>query len=367
MANLKGIDVSVWNGNINWDAVKGNIDFAILRVGYGGDYTNQDDKTFKQNADACTRLGIPFGVYIYSYANSDIKAKSEAKHILRLVKGYKLSYPIYYDLEDANTTGKCSNAAILGFSKTFANEIQAAGYTVGFYANKYWWTTKLTDSYYNGFSRWVAQYASECTYNGSYDIWQYSSKGTVNGIKGNVDMNICYKDIAKTEPTTTTTTPEAPKPAEVTLPFAVGDKVVITGSYANSSTASTAAYLAAKGKTAYVVKTYAGTNFPYQLGAKQGDSSGNNTIGFANASGISKNAASSNTPIAVGDKVKITGSYASSAYSQKAGYTKAKGKVVYVTKIHSGTNFPYQLGVKAGDTSGNNTTGFAKASSIAKV
>lgn len=361
MANLKGIDVSVWNGNIDWDAVKGNIDFAILRAGFGGNYEKQDDKTFKQNADACTRLGIPFGVYLFSYANSDAKAKLEAQHVLRLVKGYNLSYPIYYDLEDANTTGRCSNEAILGFSKTFANEVQAAGYEVGFYANKYWWTTKLTDSYYNGFSRWVAQYASACTYSGSYDIWQYTSKGSVNGIRGNVDMNVCYKDLAKP------TAPEAPKPAEVVLPFAVGDNVKIIGSYANSSTASTAAYSAAKGKTAYVVKTYAGTNFPYQLGAKQGDSSSNNTIGFANDSGITKDLAAASGSIAVGDKVKITGSYASSAYSQKAGYTKAKGRIVFVTKIHSGTNFPYQLGAKAGNTSSANTTGFANASSIAKV
>jgi GH25 family lysozyme M1 (1,4-beta-N-acetylmuramidase) len=271
MAKLKGIDVSAWQGSIDWDKVKSQIDFAILRVGYGSDLTKQDDKTFKQNADACTRLGIPFGVYIYSYANNTVKAKSEAKHVLRLIKGYKLDYPVYYDLEDEATTGKCTKSTILAIAKTFENAISKAGYKVGFYANKYWWTTKLTDSYYNGFSKWVAQYNTECTYNGKYDIWQYSDKGSVKGIKGNVDMNYCYKTFVQKKE------------------LAVGDKVKITGAYASSAYSEEAINTKAKGRTAYITKIYAGTKYPYQLGAKKGDVSSENTIGFTNKSGI-KNA-----------------------------------------------------------------------------
>lgn len=197
MANLKGIDVSTHQGNIDWEKVKPQIDYAILRVGFGSNIEKQDDARFKQNADACTKLGIPFGVYLYSYADNVQKAKSEAEHTLRLIKGYKLDYPVYYDLEDAGTTGKCSNALILEIAKTFCETVKAAGYTVGIYASKYWWTSKLTDAYYNEYTKWVAQYASKCTYNGSYDMWQYSSSGSVDGIAGRVDMNICYKEFAK--------------------------------------------------------------------------------------------------------------------------------------------------------------------------
>lgn len=188
-----GIDVSTHNGDINWQAVKEyGIDFAIIRLGYGQDFEDQDDAKFKANADACKALGIPFGVYLYSYADSTAKAKSEAQHCLRLVKDYDLSLPIYYDLEDAKTTGACSSAKILEISKAFATAITSAGYEVGFYSNTYWWTNKLTDSYYDGFSRWVAQYNSVCTYTGKKDIWQYTSSGKVAGIEKSVDMNALY-------------------------------------------------------------------------------------------------------------------------------------------------------------------------------
>ncbi len=206
-----GIDVSTYNGDINWQAVKEyGINFAIIRLGYGQNYKDQDDVRFKANADACTDLGIPFGVYLFSYATTTKQAKSEAQHCLRVISGYNLSLPIYYDLEDAKTTGSCSNSQILKISKAFAEVITEAGYDVGFYANTYWWTTKLTDSYYDNFSRWVAQYNSECTYDGQKDIWQYSSKGSVAGIKGNTDMNALYFPLTKYTYTGSAITPAFP-------------------------------------------------------------------------------------------------------------------------------------------------------------
>ncbi|MBM6972132.1 glycosyl hydrolase, partial [Mordavella massiliensis] len=91
----KGIDVSQWNGDVDWGTVKNtDVDYAIIRCGYGMDQTNQDDPKWKSNADACTAYDIPFGVYIYSYADTVERAVSEAKHVLRLVKGYNLTYPI---------------------------------------------------------------------------------------------------------------------------------------------------------------------------------------------------------------------------------------------------------------------------------
>ena len=191
----KGIDVSVHQGEIDWKKVKDTgIDYAILRCGYGSDITSQDDSQFLRNMAECERVGMPFGVYLYSYANSVEKAKSEAQHVLRLIKGHKLQYPIYYDLEDSGTTGKCSKALILEMAKAFVNTLESKGYWVGIYANTYWNNTYLTDSWYDTKARWVAQYNSKCTYKGEYGMWQYSSKGKVDGISGNVDMNYCYFD-----------------------------------------------------------------------------------------------------------------------------------------------------------------------------
>lgn len=192
--SLKGIDVSEHQGKINWDSVKPQIDYAILRVAFGDNITSQDDSQFIRNANECTRLGIPFGVYLYSYAMSTSQAKSEAEHVLRLIKGYKLDYPVYFDLEDANTTGKCSNSAIGDMAETFCNIIESNGYWVGIYASTSWWNGKLTDSRFSKWVKWVAQYASKCQYQGNYDMWQYCSDGRINGISGNVDCNYCYVD-----------------------------------------------------------------------------------------------------------------------------------------------------------------------------
>lgn len=182
------IDVSVHQGIIAWEKVKPHIDGAILRCGYGSDYEKQDDEMFKRNADSCTRLGIPFGVYLYSYAKTVDQAKSEAAHVLRLIKGYKLSYPVYYDLEEVGTESGAVERA-----KAFGDIIEKAGYWCGVYANLNWW-----NNYLNGlerFTKWVAQYYKECNYKGAnLDIWQYTSKGKIDGINGYVDMNECYRD-----------------------------------------------------------------------------------------------------------------------------------------------------------------------------
>ena len=190
---MKGIDVSTHQGSIDWNSVKNDIDYAIIRCGYGSDNTSQDDKQWYNNVSECTRLGIPFGVYIYSYAENTTEAASEAKHVLRLVNGYNLSFPIYFDMED-KVQGALSSGMRGAIAKTFCDAIQSAGYEVGIYANKNWWENYLTDAVFNNNSwfKWVAQYNSTCTYSGSYTMWQYTSSGSVNGISGNVDMNYWY-------------------------------------------------------------------------------------------------------------------------------------------------------------------------------
>ena len=191
----QGIDVSYRQGDIDWEKVKNSdIDFAILRVGYGNDVSYQDDKKWQYNVSECTRLGIPFGVYIYSYAENTTEAESEADHVLRLIKGYNLAYPVYYDLED-NSQVSLGNATIQKFAETFCNKISNAGYQVGVYANLNWWNNYLTGSVYNNWHRWVAQYNYQCDYNGNYDMWQCTSKAQVDGISTDVDVSFYYGNL----------------------------------------------------------------------------------------------------------------------------------------------------------------------------
>jgi sporulation protein YabP len=128
------------------------------------------------------------------------EAQSEADHVLRLIKGRHLTYPVFYDLEDAKYTGKCSHKLIGDMAETFCNAIERAGYKVGIYANKNWFTNILTDERFKKWMKWVAQYNTKCTYAGDYVMWQYSSKGSVHGISTAVDMNYCYKDFTSSAP-----------------------------------------------------------------------------------------------------------------------------------------------------------------------
>ena len=197
MEKIKVIDVSKHQGNINWDKVAGDgVVAAIIRCGYGDDIASQDDSQWSRNVAEAKRVGIKIGAYLYSYATSVAHAQSEANHAIRLLKGIQLDYPVYYDLEDNNTVGKCSKSVIGDMAEIFCNALSNAGYKVGIYANKYWFTSILTDPRFKKWDKWVAQYYSECTYSGEYQAWQYSSAGKVNGIVGNVDMSWFYKDYA---------------------------------------------------------------------------------------------------------------------------------------------------------------------------
>lgn len=200
----KGIDVSEHNRTIDWEAAKNDgVKFAIIRVGYGNDLTNQDDKYWLCNVSECERLGIPYGVYIYSYAKNADMARSEADHVLRLIKGHDLSYPVYFDMEDKsqlNATGGDSTE-LAKIASAFSEKIEAAGYDVGIYANRNWFTNYLTDPVFDNWVRWVAEYGvSQCQYGGEYGMWQLSSGGRVKGIDypaddegGRVDVSLMYR------------------------------------------------------------------------------------------------------------------------------------------------------------------------------
>ena len=188
-----GIDVSKHQGKINWEKVNNSgVDYAIIRCGYGQDQYNQDDEYWDINAKACEQYGIPYGTYLYSYADTVEKAASEAKHVLRLVEGYDLSYPIYYDLEESSVRSKLNKSQIADIAETFCSIIEDAGYEAAIYSSKDWFENYLTDSRFDQWDRWVAQYNTQCTYRGEYTMWQCSSKGYVDGIDGYADLNIDF-------------------------------------------------------------------------------------------------------------------------------------------------------------------------------
>lgn len=191
----KVIDVSKHQGDINWPAVKAaGIDTAIIRCGFGDDAQSQDDPYWIQNVNGAKAAGLRIGAYLYSYADSVAHAQSEASHAIRLLHGISLDLPIFYDMEDENTTGKCSQVLLGDMAEVFCKALQDAGYHVGIYANKYWFTNKLTDPRFEKWDKWVAQYYKECTYSGMKVGWQYTSTGSVDGVQGNVDISEFYKD-----------------------------------------------------------------------------------------------------------------------------------------------------------------------------
>ena len=180
----KVIDISQWQGIIDWDTVTNHIDGCIIRCGWGSDIVGQDDTQFERNISECERLGIPYGIYLYSYATSTDAARSEAQHALRLIKGHKLSLPVYFDSEE-NGTEYAAKANALAFCE----EIRNAGYVPGIYASLSWWNSYLQGI--TGVSVWCARWQAS-TPGMDCDIWQYTSDGSVPGITGRVDMNECY-------------------------------------------------------------------------------------------------------------------------------------------------------------------------------
>lgn len=194
---LKGIDVSEHNGVIDWNAVKNaGVEFAVIRMGYGSDLPQQDDKMFEWNVSECERKGIPWGAYLYSYALNVEDAKSEVAHALRLLQGKKPAFPIAFDMEDADgykaRHGMPSNDLLVQICDTFCSEVENNGFYVMVYANLDWLNNHLNDRRLDRYDKWVAQWAPACDYQGTHRLWQYTDSGYVNGISGKVDMNLAY-------------------------------------------------------------------------------------------------------------------------------------------------------------------------------
>ena len=225
---LKGIDVSYCQNEVDWDAAKasGLVDFAILRAGYGKE-TTQVDTQFERNYAACKRLGIPCGAYWFSYAMSADEAKREAQVFLQTIKGKLFEYPVYMDLELAKqfALGEAACSAIVD---AFLSVLEQSGYYAGLYCSTYYLDNYLSDSIKSRYTVWCAQYASKCTYQNPYGIWQYNVAGStehdiigqksISGIVGECDMDYCYTDYpsiikaAGLNGFTKTTQPTEPEP-----------------------------------------------------------------------------------------------------------------------------------------------------------
>ena len=191
----KGIDVSTWQGDIDWNKVKADgIEFAMLRSSFGKENpSKQTDNKFWQNYNNAKAAGVPVGAYHYSYAKTVEDAKKEADFFLSIVKGCQFEYPIAFDIEDPSQM-YLGKDRITDIIMAFCERVQAAGYYVSLYTNLDWISNRIDMSRAKAFDVWLAQWSSKPTYSGSFGMWQYTSSGSVSGISGNVDMNIAYYD-----------------------------------------------------------------------------------------------------------------------------------------------------------------------------
>ena len=193
---IKGIDVSEFQGSIDWAKVKkAGVEFAILKLGNIYDYdANYKDSKFDTNYKNAKAQGIKVGAYIYNYCNTVDTLKKGLEWAFEKLGSKKLDLPLYLDMEDADIQGE-TKATLTKQCNEFAKYVKNKGYQSGVYANVNWLKNELNPSDFDkDLSVWVAQYNNECQYTGKYDIWQYTSSGKVNGISGRVDMNYLYNE-----------------------------------------------------------------------------------------------------------------------------------------------------------------------------
>lgn len=200
-----GIDVSEYNGDIDWQQVKSSgVEYVYIRVGYRG-YGQAGrlvtDKAFVKNIEGATAVGIDVGIYFVTQAITTDEAVEEANFVIDKIKNYKITYPVAIDTEQASVDERSKDltrderTAII---KAFYNRVEDAGYRGQIYSGKYWFRDKLNMDQLEGYDIWVAEYTynqeGSTSFQHPYSVWQYSDKGRVLGISSDVDMNLCYTD-----------------------------------------------------------------------------------------------------------------------------------------------------------------------------
>lgn len=197
-----GIDVSKWNKEIDWNKVKeAGVEFAIIRVGYRGWTSGSlvEDPYFGANIRGAIAAGIPVGVYFFTQAVNVMEAVEEASMVIAMVEGYSLDYPIFIDTEGTGTGGRGRADHLDASTRTdvcyaFMETIKSAGYHAGVYAARSWLYNQLELERLSSSIVWLAEYRDVPQYSGYYQMWQYSSRGRIDGIEGNVDLNLSYMD-----------------------------------------------------------------------------------------------------------------------------------------------------------------------------
>ncbi len=204
------IDVSTHNGAIDFRRVKAaGIENVIIRcgfTGYGSSHTLNKDARFEENYRKAKEAGLHVGTYYYAVALTEADADREAAFVLSLLKDKQFELPIYYDVEDVHDTRAAgvlpqnmqglSKAQLTAIVNRFCDTVEKAGYFVGIYSGKYWFRDELDMSVLNRYTVWLAHWTTQTDYTGPYALWQYTDSGRVDGIQGNVDMNILYQDFA---------------------------------------------------------------------------------------------------------------------------------------------------------------------------
>ena len=195
---IRGIDVSKWQGEIDWKKVKAaGIKFAMIRLGYGsskGDACGLDGY-FEKDVKNAIAAGIDIGCYFYSYATSVAAAKKEAAYVINVLQKYKgvFTYPVAFDLEDKTQQG-LGKQVLTDMVIAFGDAIEKAGFYCSLYSNPSWMKSYLDADRVKRFDLWLAHWTDKTNYAGAYGMWQNSSSGKVNGINGNVDTDFAYKD-----------------------------------------------------------------------------------------------------------------------------------------------------------------------------
>ena len=196
-----GIDVSRWNQAIDWEKVKEDgIEFAIIRCGYRGATSGSLvlDPLYEENINGAIAAGIPVGVYFFTQAVSEMEAIEEASMVIRLIEDYDVDYPVFLDSESAGGKGRADSLEAderTKYHKAFLETVASAGYETGVYASRNWLNNRLDMTRLSQYKVWLAEYADAPTYDKYYDMWQYTSKGSVNGIETRVDLDMCYINI----------------------------------------------------------------------------------------------------------------------------------------------------------------------------
>ncbi len=238
-----GIDVSKWQGRINWNLVKSDgVQFAMIRSSFGWGKDNVD-VLFETNYNGATQVDIPVGAYHYSYARTVDEAIKEAEHCHSVIKGKIFEYPIAYDMEEAGVAA-LGKTKVSQIAKAFCEKMESYGYYVCIYSGKHWFENYFTQEIFDKYDIWLAQWNNRPTFNKPYGIWQKSSKGRVDGIMGYVDLDESYKhypSIMKMnglnglKKSTAEKEPEKEKPVD--KDFVVGQEVLLNkvGLYASST------------------------------------------------------------------------------------------------------------------------------------